>query len=329
MGNRYGKALYKHGFRVQAQPNEKLDFARRSEDEVKRVFPQILDEIRGFADACGAPYEQFEAFVFGAGAFKVQPMCSIFAAASDSDVIFARNHDFYYSFMKTSESFLTSPKDGYRSLGHSDVLIGREDGINEKGLAIGMSSVDVRKTRPGISLCLALRCVLDTCANVKEGIRILSNAHFTSTGSFLLADKGGDMAAIEASVDRVRVRGPEDGESFIVCADHFVHPEMVEVEGSRSWDSVPRYAAMHSSLKACSGRVNIRAAQRIMANHAGYVCSHQEEIQLGTLWSIVVSLEKPQIFRAEGHPCNTKYEREPRLNKAIERHVDPEDHEAS
>lgn len=52
MGYEYGSVLYKHGFRVSEQSVEKLDFGRESEKEVKRVFPEILEETRGFADAC-------------------------------------------------------------------------------------------------------------------------------------------------------------------------------------------------------------------------------------------------------------------------------------
>jgi predicted choloylglycine hydrolase len=96
-------------------------------------------------------------------------MCSVFAASTGSDVIFGRNYDFFSSFKKYTESYLTCPKDGYWSLGHTDIFIGREDGVNEKGLAIGMTGVEGKTVKPGISFCIALRCVLDKCANVKEG----------------------------------------------------------------------------------------------------------------------------------------------------------------
>ncbi|MFQ6087923.1 MAG: C45 family autoproteolytic acyltransferase/hydrolase [Candidatus Methanofastidiosia archaeon] len=322
MGFKYGSILYKHGFRISEQSSEKLNFGRKSEKEVKRIFPDILEEIKGFADACHASYEQMIAFMFSIGAFKVEPMCSVFAAFNGSNVVFGRNYDFFYSFKKYTESYLTCPDDGYFSIGHTDVFIGREDGVNEKGLAIGMTEVDSEGNKPGISFVLALRCVLDKCSNVKEGVKILSDACHTSTFNFLLADREGSMAVVEASPERVRVRRPEEADRFLVTTNHFVHPEMLKMENvkERCWDSIPRYKTIYNTLRQQDGKIDIRSAQKILSNHSGYVCSHQKSIQLGTLWSIITNPKNLQIFRAEGHPCRAKYRQDVRLDKAMRKH---------
>lgn len=228
MGFRYGTVLYKHGFRVSKQPFEKLGFGRKCEGEVKRVFPEVLEGIQGFAEACHASYEDLSAFILSIGAFKAKPMCSVFAAFDGPYIVFGRNYDFYYCFKKYTASYLTCPKDSFWSVGHSDIFIGREDGVNEKGLAVAMTGVDSKGNSPGISFVLALRCILDECANVAEGIKILSDAHHTSTYNFLLADKEANIAVVEASPTRVRVRRPKDGDSFLVCTNHFLHSEMLE-----------------------------------------------------------------------------------------------------
>lgn len=324
MGFKYGAILYKHGFRVTQQSSEKLDFGRKSEAEVKRVFPEVLEEIRGFTDACHASCEHLAAFMFSIGAFKVEPMCSVFATFNGSDVVFGRNYDFYYSFKKYTESYLTCPENGYRSLGHSDVFIGREDGVNERGLAIGMTGVDSEGNKPGISFCLALRCVLDKCANVEEGVKTLSNAHLTSTFNFLLADKDANIAVVEASPEKVRIRRPENGDNFIVCTNHFIHPEMQDMEDQKArsrsnWDTLSRYKTIYNVLKEHNGEIDPEIAQRILSNHSGYVCSHQQKIKLGTIWSIIATLKEPRIFRAEGHPCRTRYKQDLRLSKAVQK----------
>ena len=327
MGHRYGAILYKHGFKVPEQSDEKLEFGRKSEGEVKRVFPDILEEIKGFADACHSSYEQVSAFMFSIGAFKPEPSCSVFAVSTGSDVVFGRNYDFFYSFKKYSESYLTCPTEGYWSLGHSDVFIGREDGINEKGLAIGMTGVEGKAVKPGISFCLALRCVLDKCGTTDEAVKLLTNAHGLMACNYLLADKTGDLAVVEASPDKNRVRRPEDGNNFIVCTNHFVHPEMQDMENQQerqksNWDTLPRYATICNTIKEQKGRISIDDSQKILANHTGYVCSHQQKIKLGTIWSIAATLKQPQILRAEGHPCRTKFKPDPRLSKALKQRGD-------
>jgi predicted choloylglycine hydrolase len=323
MGYRYGTILYKHGFRVAEQTSEKLKFGRESEKEIKRIFPEILQETQGFAEACHASYDQLSALLMSIGAFKVEPMCSVFAVANDSDVLFGRNYDFFYSFKKYSESYLTRPKDGYISLGHSDIFIGREDGVNEKGLAIAMTGIAEKTTKPGVNFPIIIRCMLDKCASVEQAIKTLSDAHLSTTSNYLLADREGSMAVVEASPERVRIRRPEDNNSFVVCTNHFVHPEMQDMEDQKersasNWDTIPRYTAICNALKHQKRKINIESAKKILADHSGYVCSHQEKIKLGTIWSIIATLKQLQVFRAEGHPCKTKYRQDLRLNKAIQ-----------
>jgi predicted choloylglycine hydrolase len=319
MGCRYGSALYKHGFKVEPQRAEKLDFGKRSEKDVQQFFPEILGEIQGFADACHASYDDLSAFLFCVGAFKVEPFCSVFAAFNGSDVVFGRNYDFYYSFAKYSESFLTCPKNGYFSMGHSDVFVGREDGVNEKGLAVAMTGVMEKTTKPGVSFIFAVRYVLDKCATVEEALKALPRLHFSSANDYLLADAGGNMAVVEASPEKVMVRTPEEGERFIVCTNHYVLPEMLKIENlkERPPDSVLRYTTIYGALQQHGGKIDAKTAQEILADHGGYVCSHIDSIKLGTIWSVVASLKQRQILRAEGHPCKIEYKKDYRLTRAL------------
>ena len=322
MGFNYGTVLYKHGFRVTEQSAEKLDFKTESEKEVGRVFPEILHEIQGLADACHASYDNLAAFLLSIGVFKVEPMCSVFATFNGSDIIFGRNYDFCYSFKKYTESYLTLPEDGYRSVGHTDIFVGREDGVNEKGLAIAMTGVAEKTIEPGINFPLAIRCVLDKCADVEEGVELLLDAHLSTTSNYLLADRKGNMVVVEASPKLTRVCRPVDDDSFIVCTNHFLHPEMSEMEDQKersrsNWDSVPRYTTIYNMLQKKDGEISVETAQEILSDHDGYVCSHQKKIQLGTIWSLIATLRQPNIFRAEGHPCKSKYKLDNRLNKAL------------
>jgi predicted choloylglycine hydrolase len=145
--------------------------------------------------------------------------------------------------------------------------------------------------------------------------------------NYLLADRTGDLAVVEASPDKSRVRRPEEGNNFIVCTNHFVHPEMQDMENQQerqksNWDTLPRYATICNAIKEQKGRISIDDSQKILANHTGYVCSHQQKIKLGTIWSIAATLKQPQILRAEGHPCRTKFKPDPRLSKALKQRGD-------
>jgi predicted choloylglycine hydrolase len=318
MGFRYGSLLFKHGVKLQLSEtnSQNLTFGKECEKEVKRIFPDVLDEIRGLAEAFHISYERLSSFIFSIGVSK-PTACSVFATFNGSDVIFGRNYDFFYRFKKHSESFVTVPANGYVSVGNSDIFIGREDGVNEKGLAVAMTFVAPKQVKPGINFALLARCLLDKCSNVKEAVKTLSDVHTLCANCYLIADKEGDMAVIEACPNKIRIRKPEKNDSFIVCTNQFMHPEMFEMENQkeRPSDSSHRYTTIYEALKQRSGRIDAKTAQKILSNHDGYVCSHIESIQLGTLWSMIATLKKPSIYIAEGHPCRAKYKLDTRLSK--------------
>jgi len=321
MGVKYGSILYKHGFKPFKQPDEKLTFARECETEVKRIFPEVLEEIRGFADACHGSYEHLATLILSVGAFTPSVACSLFATSSGSDVLFGRNYDFYYKIGQHAESYLTMPSSGYRSVGNTGIFVGREDGINEKGLAVGHAGVRPTEVRPGINFALLVRCILDKCANVREATKVLTSARLVTANNYLIADREGGMAVIETCPNRVRIRKPVEKAGFLVCTNHFIHLDMFNMEnqGERPPDSVPRYTAVFEKLQQLNGKVRVKDAQKILSDHKGLVCSHVEEIQLGTLWSLVATLNKQSIYMAEGHPCKTTYKLDTRLNKSLEK----------
>jgi len=318
MGFKYGAILHKHGFRAPKMSSERLAFGRECVREVERVFPDVLEEIRGFADACQTSYETLAAFISSIGAFKPSE-CSVFSISAHSDVLFGRNYDWFYRAKGHTESYLTMPSDGYWSVGNTDIFVGREDGVNEKGLAIGMTGIQPVRVKPGISFALIVRRVLDKCACVEEGVRTLTDARFLTCSNYLLADRDGEMAVVEACPDKVRVRRPEGEDNFIVCTNHFVHSEMNRMENvkERPLDSAIRYTTIYNALKQSKEKIRIQDAQEILSDHKGYVCSHVEEIKLGTLWSMVSTLKEPRIYSAEGQPCRTRYREDTRLSRAV------------
>ena len=318
MGWKYGTVLRKHGFKLPQMEEGTVALGLKCEAEVGAVFPEILEEVRGFAEAIQEPYEKLAAFILTVGYGK--PMgCSAFASVNDSIAIFGRNYDFFYRFEKYCESYLTRPKGAYASLGNTDMFIGREDGVNEKGLAVSMHFVSAQLGSPGINFPIAVRFMLDKCANTVEAVSFLTRTKFLTANNYLIADRGGQLAVVEASPAGVRVRHPEAGESFIVATNHFVHPEMKTFEDTskRDPDSEMRYNVILRSLREVRGHVTEGIAKRILSNHEGRVCSHLDYIKLGTLWSQIVDLRRSTVLRAEGQPCKTKYRLDKRLQASV------------
>ena len=315
MGMKYGNALGKHGFKPPRIEDELVALGMKCEAEVATIFPEILEEIHGFAEGIKEPYDKLAAFILTVG-YRKPIGCSAFASANDSTAIFGRNYDFYYRFEKNSESYLTRPSGAYASLGNTDIFVGREDGVNEKGLAVSMHFVAAQLGTPGINFPIAIRFMLDKCANTEEAINFLTHAKLLTANSYLIADQTGNLAVAEASPAGVRVRRPEAGESFIAATNHFVHPEMKPYEetAKRDPDSEMRYNTILGSLREVHGHVTEGIAKRILSSHEGRVCAHLDYIKLGTLWSQIIDLKRLSVLRAEGSPCKVKYRPDKRLS---------------
>jgi len=312
MGHFYGSYLYRNGFRISRLPRFNIGQKgiAESRDIVKSIYPEILEEIRGFADGCKAPYDQVMGLVLGIGLSESGPKCSCFAVTSGSTTFFARNHDYFKALKRFTESSLIMPTGYNKFIGHSDVFIGREDGINEKGLGIGVTIVGGAVTKPGINLVLAVRCVLEKCDSVGASVQLLGGMQFSTSQNFVVADKSGNMAVVEASPAKVSVRYPEPNKSFIIATNNFRNPEMLpfEQDGDRNWfQSLTRYDSILSALQSPTRNVDLTYCEEILSGKHGFVCQYKWCGCFDTLWSIAADLRTLRILRAEGNPGRTKF----------------------
>ncbi len=318
MGQYYGSFLYGQGFRISRLPRLSIGqkLIRESQDVIKSTYPEILEEIRGFADGCKASYDQVMGFVFSIGVTESGPKCSCFAVKSGTTTFFARNHDYLKALKRFTESSLIMPT-GYNAfIGQSDIFIGREDGINEKGLGVGVTMVGGAFTKPGINFCLAVQCVLEKCDSVSASVKLLSGMQFSTSQNFVIADNTGAMAVVEASPVKVSVRYPEPNNSFIIATNNFRNPEMLpfEKDGDRNWyQSLTRYDSILEALQSPPKAIDLTCCEEILSGKYGFVCQYPWWGRFDTLWSIAADLRTLIIHRADGNPSKTTYKDDARL----------------
>ncbi|MDQ0232635.1 C45 family autoproteolytic acyltransferase/hydolase [Metabacillus malikii] len=310
VGKHYGSILYKNGFRFPDVSNEKMDYGNDSLPYLQDFYPDIINEIKGFADACHTPFEQVAAFILSIGIFDISAQCSIFSYYSNGEMIVGRNYDMLTSVKKLTESSLVCMKNKYRFVGHSDVFIGKVDGVNEKGLFIGMTLVPDEKVRPGVNFYFTVRYILEHCQNVKEAIEVLRHFHTSLSNNYLIADKSGEMAVVEIGPNHFNVRTPNANESYIVCTNHFKHQTSQPIA---TWSkTTERNTNIVNELNS-KEQLTEEQAKQIMSNSEGFVCLNLKKYNFGTLYSLVLNLNKLAIKRAEGAPNRTKYKDDNRL----------------
>jgi len=313
MGTKYGSLLAKNGFQLPVISAEKTEFGLESWPLLQSFYPEVIDEITGFATAIGEEPETLGAFLLSIGAFDTSGQCSVFAFRNANSTLIGRNYDMLYTFKKFTESSLIAPENKYAYISQSDVFIGRCDGINEHGLFAAMSFVNGKTIQPGVGFHFVIRKVLETCRTTDEAIRIIQEALVSSSTNFILADRTGSLAVVESAPERSHVIRPSPKTPFVHITNQFVSTEMKPLDrGNVSWSkSWERYCALQKKVDKAN-LVSLDQVKEILSDASIRLDLKKE--QFGTIWSVVADLSTLQIERAETQPKTSRFKPETRLN---------------
>lgn len=317
MGREQGAVLKEAGFVPPPASAEKVAFARSCAAECERHVPELLEELEGVAEGGGFERETLFALAL---ALDAEPGCSAVALsgnlAAGGATLFGRNYDFFASFGEFAAVYETRPEGALASVGCSDVFLGREDGVNEEGVAVAMAYVGRREQRPGVMFHLAVRAILDRCRTTGEAVGFLEGIPHVRNHNFLVADRSGDLAVVEAGPRAVDVSRPDGGIAAIT--NHFRSERMATAEGTagRSPDSERRLETLLGRLGSrrnrTDGRVSLGHLREILADRESGLCAEGRAADAGepivTLWSWTADLGNGGFRLAQGRPDRTPYE---------------------
>ena len=147
IGLQYGSLLRRQGqFLLDHLPfpltEERIHFAARCLPICKQYFPEILEEIAGLADGQGSAPEPLQTVLLSMYALPPACNCSCFAVHNQNSLLLARNSD----FLPALEPFNTNviyqfDGDSFDFTGNTTAFLEMEDGVNQHGLAIGLTLV--------------------------------------------------------------------------------------------------------------------------------------------------------------------------------------------
>jgi predicted choloylglycine hydrolase len=226
MGRQVGQQLRASGVDLPKLSGEQARYTELLVRTVEGRIPDLVQEMHGIAE--GGGYEE-RSVQFHSLAIGIVPSCTVIAVSgaqtATGRALFGRNYDSH----PESSSFTlyrTYPVNGLAHIGCCyDMLVGREDGLNEAGLAIAVAGVQGHYTsRPGVWDHIPVRAVLEQCRTVDEAVPVIKSLPHVWTKNFLVADAGGAIAAVEAGQEGVAT--VRLGRGFGAIANHFVTQEM-------------------------------------------------------------------------------------------------------
>lgn len=272
-------------------------------DEAIKLFdrwcPGLTEELCGFADALGVQPEQ----IFFYGMTYLQPRCSHIALlpslTADGKPLLARNYEFNHQ----AEDFClmkTAVQGKYTHMGTSVLHFGRDDGFNEHGLAVTISSCGfpvgallyMRTPKlKGLQFWAVIRALLENCKDVAEALAYLEGMPIAYNLNMILMDKTGNAALVETLDGRTAVKriASDSAEQILYATNHAVLPELKSVESQVMVHSARRYEYIEALLADQGSVTKKQLKQMLLSKYPDGLCCHYFEEFFGTTKSMVIS----------------------------------------
>ncbi|MGA9348432.1 MAG: C45 family peptidase [Anaerolineae bacterium] len=250
--------------------------------------------------------------------------CSLFAALGDANnMLYGRNFDWEYS---PAVLLLADPPDGYASVSMVDIayfgfgeakagtltdlpLSERRalldaplwpfDGMNERGLAVGMAAVPPGDMRPDpdketIGSLMVIRKMLDHASNVDEALAILQSYNVDFTGGpplhYLIADSSGRSVLVEFYQSEMVIM---PNETPWHLATNFLRASAGESAEGQCW----RYDKISQRLTEAEGQLTAQDALDLLSQVS----------QEGTQWSVVYGMSTGDVNVTMGQKYDNVY----------------------
>ena len=292
------------------------DYAAACRPVYARYYPELLEELRGLSDGQGCGEEELQAVLFSMYAIPPACACSCLAVAGGGETLFGRNSDFLVELEDYNTNVSCRFTDaGYAYTGSTTAFLEMEDGVNQRGLAAGLTSAWGVHIRPGFHVGLLLRWLLERCGTVEEALAAIRTLPLGSPFTLTLADAGGSVAVAEYDGMRLAVEQPRNPGVRFVCAVNAFHlPGMPSSPlGADNWQAGRRYATMRTALEGLDGPPTADFVKHLLSGRYGFLCQYDRSSGHDTVWSVACDLKRRRIFRSEGNPARLGYRAEERF----------------
>ena len=313
MGRQIGTQMREGSVELPSLNEDQLRYIDCLVEKSEVLIPGIFEEMRGLAD--GGGYEERVVF-FHSLSIGIVPACTVIAISGghtkDGRPIFGRNYDASPDFADFT-LYRTYPDRGFAHIGCAySLLVGREGGVNEAGLAIAVTGVHGHYTDdPGLWDHIPVRVVLDRCSRVDEAVGLIESLPHLLTKNFLIADVTNEIAIVEAGQQGVASSRVVDG--FAAITNHFVLPEM-EAYCNRA--EVPRNSVHRRDTAYRWSQEARQAAEPLAYGHVKQLLSTTDggvrselDKSFSTVWSWVANLGERSIELADHLPEPDGYRR--------------------
>ena len=289
------------------------EFAKKCLPIYERYYSEILYEIKGIADGQQTSYEDMLTFLLCMYCFEFQNKCTCIAISDKNHIILGRNSDFLTELENLYMNCLYHLDGCYSFHGNTTAFVEMEDGINEYGLAVGMTFIYPQNIMPGMNAGILVRYILEKCQTLQEVISFIKSVPIASNQTITIADSLGNIAILECHSQNVEIIYPLENENFVVTTNHFHSSSMKKYNkyDIDDWNSSLRHQVAYQALK--NNHLSAQLVLDILSGKHGFMCQYDRKKGADTVWSVIYDVKNKAIYRVEGNPSRKKKKKDDRF----------------
>ncbi|MEG0367295.1 MAG: C45 family peptidase, partial [Coprobacillus sp.] len=303
IGYQLGKMIDKDVLLKSKYIMDKTDLSKQEVTEANELFeqwcPGLCDEIAGFADALNIKRED----TFFYSMTYLIPRCSQIALQShitnDNKPLLARNYEFSHE-LEDFCLFKTSVDGKYTHMGTSMLLFGIDDGFNEHGLTVtitscGMPVVKLEHMRKpaikGLQYWVVIRALLENCKNVEEALNYLKGMPIAFNMNMVLLDKSDHIALVQTMDGHHAIKhiNHTSKEYLLYTTNHSILPQLQYLEPQVFAHSIARYQYIENQFKQINNITRDKLKDMLLSKYPNGLCFHNFTNGFGTTKSMIMS----------------------------------------
>lgn len=307
-----------------------LNDAQRFIPHIKRLDPEILEELKGLAEgselqleeivSLNARWELNYAYMPPTSTSSSPGGCTAYALApgvtQNGHTFVGQNWDYKPSVRESCIILQIKQKEKPDIIMHTEAGIIGHKGFNSAGIGVCLNYIRCKSDffQPGLPVWIKVRGVLNA-KSLPDCMRLLMTFEGPNSVNMVIAHHNGEVIDAECSPTDVFFLYPEDG--IVVHTNHFQSPNLrVKDTGKATLpDTVIRSQRAFRLFKEEKnlGRDSIK---NILRDHFGYpdsVCRHRDERlspyeQWETLTSMIIDLTERKMLYTSGPSCSNSYQ---------------------
>lgn len=276
-----------------------LERSKKYYSYTKKIFPHLINELNSIA--MGAKVNVYEYFFINnsevADSFKER--CTTAVSFNSTGAIIGHNEDSNINTLPQLYILKATVNDTtFFGINYAGEVPGVAASMNNHGLVQCINSLHPTTTQFGVPKNFIARAILE-CKSIEEAAELIRKVKHASGYNHVLV-QGKKVVNVEIACDHIAHEIKK--EASYIHTNHYLIPEMLQYEKSRSESSLHRYKRAHELVKRNMTYQHMVDLLSDTSDSNYPICRAKD-----TIASLIFQPQLKKIEICKGHPCAGQY----------------------